>query len=233
MYCDMNRTCGNTTGGWTRVANLDMTDPSQQCPVGFTLLNRMQAPLRTCGGTGGGTCDSTTFPVYGIEYSHVCGRVRGYQVGTPEAFSRSIVITSTTIDSEPSYVDGISLTHGQSPRTHIWTFAAGVNQVRTDRFGCPCNQQNMLTLPAFLGQDYFCDSGVPTGIQHGVFFPSDPLWDGQGCVPQSACCSFNNPPWFSNEQLVPTTEDIELRLCFDESNTGENIPFEVVEIYIN
>ena len=35
VYCDMNpRNCScNTTGGWTRVANLEMTDPSQQCPL--------------------------------------------------------------------------------------------------------------------------------------------------------------------------------------------------------
>ena len=33
VYCDMDRVCGCTgTGGWTRVAFLNMTDPSQQCP---------------------------------------------------------------------------------------------------------------------------------------------------------------------------------------------------------
>ena len=31
VYCDMDRVCGcNSTGGWTRVAYLNMTDPSQQ-----------------------------------------------------------------------------------------------------------------------------------------------------------------------------------------------------------
>ena len=25
VYCDMTRTCGNITGGWMRVAELDMT----------------------------------------------------------------------------------------------------------------------------------------------------------------------------------------------------------------
>ena len=32
VYCDMDRVCGcNRTGGWTCVAYLNMTDPSQQC----------------------------------------------------------------------------------------------------------------------------------------------------------------------------------------------------------
>ncbi len=37
VYCDMDRTsCScNTAGGWMRVANLDMTDPNQNCPEGL------------------------------------------------------------------------------------------------------------------------------------------------------------------------------------------------------
>ena len=34
----MNRTCYNSRGGWTRVANLDMTDPNQQCPSGLAIV---------------------------------------------------------------------------------------------------------------------------------------------------------------------------------------------------
>ena len=32
VYCDMTLSCGNITGGWMRVAELKMTDTSQQCP---------------------------------------------------------------------------------------------------------------------------------------------------------------------------------------------------------
>ena len=33
VYCDVERLCScNSTGWWTRVAYLNMTDPSQQCP---------------------------------------------------------------------------------------------------------------------------------------------------------------------------------------------------------
>ena len=75
VYCDTNRTsCScNTTGGWMRVAYLDMTNPTQQCPAGFRLVTRTAPPLRTCGKGDSRGCVSTTFPVYGIEYSQVCG----------------------------------------------------------------------------------------------------------------------------------------------------------------
>ncbi len=77
VYCDMNRTsCScNTAGGWTRVANLDMTDSNQNCPDGFRLVSRSEPPLRTCGRTGPG-CTSTTYSTHGIEYSRVCGRIK-------------------------------------------------------------------------------------------------------------------------------------------------------------
>ncbi len=87
VNCDMNRTsfsC-NTAGGWTRVANLDMTDSSQNCPYEFRLVTRSDAPQCTCGRTGPG-CVSTSYSTYGIEYSQVCGRVIGYQFGFLEAF---------------------------------------------------------------------------------------------------------------------------------------------------
>ncbi len=50
VYCDMNRTsCScNTTGEWMRVANLDMTNPNQNCPAGLRLETRTTPPLRTC-----------------------------------------------------------------------------------------------------------------------------------------------------------------------------------------
>ena len=40
---------------------------------------------------GGGTCDSAFFPSNGHSYTHVCGKIVGYQKGVPDAFARSIV----------------------------------------------------------------------------------------------------------------------------------------------
>ena len=37
VYCDMTRSCGNITGGWMRVAELDMTDPTILYPSNLML----------------------------------------------------------------------------------------------------------------------------------------------------------------------------------------------------
>ncbi len=33
----MDRTCGSVSGGWTRIASLDINDTSTQCPSGLYL----------------------------------------------------------------------------------------------------------------------------------------------------------------------------------------------------
>ena len=237
VYCDMNRTsCScNTTGGWMRVANLDMTDPNQNCPAGFRLVSRTSAPLRTCGRPGPVGCVSTTFQTYGVEYSHVCGRVIGYQVQSPDAFGHFANHPGGT-EIESVYVDGVSLTHGQMPRQHIWTFAGAVDERAKGSalpYICPCTRPGIpynRTIPSFVGQDYFCDTGK--GDIELTFHYNDPLWDGQGCGGNSTCCEFNNPPWFCRQLPQPTTDDIELRLCGDEITSNEDTPIEQVEIYI-
>ena len=213
-----------------RVANLDMTDPNQNCPAGFQLVNRTSAPLRTCGRPGPAGCVSTTFQTYGVEYSHVCGKVIGYQDQTPDAFHIS--------NRHSVYVDGVSLTHGQTPRRHIWTFAGAVDEIGSHRLNiCPCTRSDVPytgpMIPSFVGQDYFCDTGSRGPYQYGVFYADDPLWDGQGCGGNSTCCEFNNPPWFCKQLPQPTTDDIELRLCGDEATNNEDTPIEQVEIYIH
>ena len=110
-YCDTTRRCCNSTGGWMRVADLDMTDPTQNCPAGFRLIT---SPKRSCVRPGPG-CVSTTFPTHGVQYSRVCGRVIAYQFGSPNAFRAYYNNRQVTIDDV--YVDGVSLTHGQNPRT--------------------------------------------------------------------------------------------------------------------
>ena len=226
----MTRTCScNTaTGGWTRVANFDMTDINQQCPDGFRVVTRTTAPLRTCGRPGSVGCVSTTYPVHGIEYSHVCGRIVGYQDGTPDAF-----FASQSIDGY--YVDGVSITHGQSPRQHIWTFAAALGEeVHSTEFLCPCSIPGItdgISIPSFVGNDYFCETGERGSIL-SIFHADDPLWNGQGCGGTSTCCAFNNPPWFCKRLPQPTTDDIELRVCGDQVISDEDTPIEVVEMYI-
>ena len=85
VYCDMIRLCGNTIGGWMRVAELDMTDNSTQCPSDLRQNNNN---LLTCGinSSGNLSCSSTTFNLNGIKYSSVYGVIRAYARGTPDCY---------------------------------------------------------------------------------------------------------------------------------------------------
>ena len=229
-YCDMDRSCGGVAGGWMRVADVDMTDSNDTCPEGLQLLT---SPKRRCGRAGGG-CSSAMFNVNGIRYTNVCGKVIGYQQGSPDGLGRYYGNRALTIDD--IYMDGISLTHGREPRQHIWTFVAAIHEVTTSfrQNMCPCTNVNntaTIPIPPYVGSDYFCDTASETTFEY-KFYPDDPLWDGQGCGTPNTCCSFNNPPWFMKELPSSTRDDIEMRLCGDEGISNEDVPVEVVELYV-
>jgi len=205
-----------------------MSDPSQQCPP---VWQEVTTPHRVCGrSTTGPSCDGVTYSTGSEQYDQVCGRIIGYQIGSPTFFRGS----SLTINN--IYVDGISVTHG-SPRQHIWTFAAGVNeQMSYINATCPCvtGSINGNNIPSFVGQNYFCESGLTwwNGTS-GVFWPDgDPLWDGQGCGPTSSCCTFNSPPWFNVRLPSPTTDYIEVRICENEGIGHDDIPIQLMELYV-
>ena len=227
--------CCGGTGGWRRVVYLNMTDPNTECPSGWNMTNYT---IRTCGRASDGpdTCDSVFFPVSGGEYSQVCGKMKAYQWGWTPGFWEYDQRGQTTIDQ--AYFNGVAVIHG-SPRQHIWSFVAGAvdNDASFDNKFCSCNTSHNISIPSFVGDDYFCESGY---IWPGVFnynelysfHSEDPLWDGDGCHSNSTCCTFNNPPYFTNYLDNPTTDDIELRLCCYHHFYSENIAVELVEIYV-
>ena len=232
VYCDMTRTCGGITGGWMRVANIDMKNTSHTCPQGLRETTQQSKRLCTKTTSAGG-CSSVAFDVYGTEYTHVCGKVIGYQDKTPDSLRPYYNNQGLTIDDV--YVDGVILTHGANPRKHIWTFGAASDGHYPDRSNqCPCVNTLATTtprIPPWVGSDYFCDTGSSVGVDY-VFYPDDPLWDGEGCGPTNTCCSFNTPPWFSKQLPSTTTDNIELRICTDQPRSNEDVPIEIVELYI-
>ena len=62
----------------------------------------------------------------------------------------------TIVSIDGPYVDGVSLTYG-SPRQHIWTFAAGQSEFSNVNDNCPCDVTINITIPPFVGGDYFCE----------------------------------------------------------------------------
>ena len=188
-----------------RVAQLNMTDSSHQCPSGF--MERSDSNIRTCVSSSSSPgCSSSIANTVSTAYTRVCGRITGYQIGNTNAFFYYQNNMQSNITSH--YVDGVSLTHG-SPRQHIWTFAAARDVTRNNPDSkCPCIVSNGVNQPPqFVGEDYFCDTGsTMDSIATGMFF-TDPLWDGEGCVSTNTCCSFNTPPWFYKKLPQPTTDN--------------------------
>ena len=239
VFCEMGEVFPSTlnvTGGWVRVANLNMTDPNQQCPGNLTLSHTN--PIRLCGRRTDSSCDSVTFTTYGVRYQQVCGRVKGYQVASPDGFQRypdshNFCPAPCTLDKP--YVDGVSITHGASPREHIWTYAAGVtaNSYHSAPANCPCTGSGAPP-PNFVGSDYYCESGLDfSPWRSSVLYSDDPLWDGQDCNGRErTCCDPSNLPWFCKELPEPTTDNLEFRICADEPRTNEDTPIELVKLYI-
>ena len=202
VYCSLNenRCCGESDGKWMRIAFLNMSDPSEQCPDGW---REVLSPIRTCRRQLHTNINSVNYTSYGIPYSMVCGRIIAHQFGNPDGFLGYNNQNQRTLDD--AYVDAISVTFGH-PRNHIlWTFAAekGIcdNQI------CSCSG-TIIAAPPFINEDYFC---YHEKRDSNAFLDENPLWDGKSCV-SSACCEFNNPPWFCKQLDQPTTEDIEIRL---------------------
>ena len=214
--------CG--PGQWHRVAYLNMSDPSQQCPSTWREYNTKGA--RACGRphSNGGSCSATSYPT-SHEYSQVCGRVIGYQYGSPDAFAGY-----ARIDRIP--VDGIGIFHG-IPSSHIWSYVGGISQAndpRNSRSKCPCNDSS--AAPSTIGNNYYCESGNPNRgwLQYNLY-SDDKLWDGLQC--EGTCCAgTKSPPWFSVQLPAPRNDAIEIQICGDQLTDDEDTPVELIEIFV-
>ena len=100
----------------------------------------------------------------------------------------------------------------------------------------PCDASIEIRVPPFVGEDYFCESGVNRpwvgGRTDDILHCNDTLWDGEDCLPSSTCCSRRNPPYFLKQLPTSTTDDIEARICLDERKSNEDIAVELVELYV-
>ena len=210
----INPNCG--PGLWRQVFYLNVSNEDQSCPGNWS--KGTVKSVRGCGESAV-SCQSAFSHKIHSTYSKVCGRVIGIASGHPDAFLTS---GQTTIES--NYLDGVSVTHGApGSRTHIWTFAAGYPApVRR----CPCDigttDRRGAPLPhSEVGENYFCSRSS-----------SDRLWTGDSCTPDNPCCSFHNPPYFSVQLPSPTTDQIELRICTDETLNREAVLVLFAEIYV-
>ena len=241
VYCFNNRErLFGQEGGWMRVANVDMKHGDSECPIGFQ--NVVESKLHLCNKTVSVGCSSASFPTHGIQYSKVCGKIIGYQWGSPDAFCpsnascSSSVVGSLAQTIDDGYVDGVSITHGTGPRKHIWTLPAGLFTATYHYpFWCPCIDPDLYppTVPSFVRSDYYCETGSQSAQWQRRLYPEDPLWDGRGCTAgSSTCCDGDIRPYFCKELPSPTTDNIEVRICLDEPPDNERVLVEVIELYV-
>ena len=154
------------SGLWIRVAYLNMSDLSQQCPASWRLYSAYG--VRACGcqvtlATNVG-CNSQNYTVQqSLHYQRVCGRIIGYQVGSTNVFH------DQQLPIDQPYVDGISVMYGE-PHRHIWTFAGGLSETAETTFPnlscrhpCALNGTGIRPQqpPSFVGNNYFCESANP------------------------------------------------------------------------
>ena len=195
----MELECGGYKGGWMRIADLD-TSRGDDCPSGWTKITTNdsgQPSVDVCRPPSNNAgCYPTSFPVHGTSYHKICGKARGYQRQTTDAFDTA----NKGINS--AYVDGISITLGR-PRKHVWTYAIGHED--TERYGrcqCPCAHNPGVAAHPFIGSHYYCESGAAE-ILTAKYYTDDPLWDGSGCVsPNNNYCTNVGMPWFIEHFLL-------------------------------
>ena len=229
VYCAMDTTYCNITGGWMRLVYFNMSEPGATCP---TSLRQINTPAKLCGRLTAPGCSGVTYPTEGIRYSKVCGQARGYQYYSTDAFFTGGV---TGIDINSHYVDGIAITYG-NPRHHLWSYAAGLSDdgnFQGGTYNCPCAKHPGRDPPDFVGLDYYCESGLSSQIQdiHRIIL-EDPLWDGDGCGPGNNCCNQIGMPWFYGTLPQEVDDGIEVRICGSEDVSNEETYVELVEIYI-
>ena len=234
--------CGGS--GWEQVEYLDYRESGTLCPSVFAQTMYPERPY-TCGFRSPliQPCTLLIISVGGKEYSKVCGRIRAYKYGLPDAFFQGVQFGQTINDR---YLSGISITHGgtfndpSDPPTHIWSFAAGRTQSPTSTFmnrQCPCGIGP--DPPDFVGEDYFCESSIEVDDTSDIFtqlsttfYFRNVLWDGEGCGAESECCSRIKHPYFVKQLEASTKDDIDLRLCLSDLPEEENIAIELIELYV-
>lgn len=197
--------CDIFSPSWRRVIYIDMTDAAVECPLG--LHNFSKGNKTACSGMSvDEQCTSLTFPT-GWSYTHVCGRVSGYMLGTN---TRGIIRERNDIGTH--YADGILITTSGPSREHLWTYAVGMDYTHCPTEEVPLNN-------SFVEYEHhYCEYGR-IGWQN-------PLWNEARCGTKNPCCKSQG--WF-HRRVKHFTDDIQVRWCGFEKN---DLVTDLVEIWV-
>ena len=208
VYCDMGTVCDNRTGGWMRVAELNVSE-SKSCPSPWGLNSTFMG----CGSFSYSCNEATVIFTHGVNYSNICGRIIGYSSGSVDGFDPDYV-------NSPFGFDGVGITLEQSDNL-IWSFVAGHG---TGPQRCPCNSTISIPItPMEIVNHYFCSETM-----------NGEIWNEYNyCSSKEFCCGSNSPPpWFYTDMQQYTTDNIEVTICINSGLQDEAVYVRIMELYV-
>lgn len=119
-----------------------------------------------------------------------------------------------------------------NPRKHVWTYATGFSDEGAQGpVNCPCDDTQGVLAHAFVGTNYYCESGRHDMDLSSSFHTSDPLWDGSECVgTENNCCADVSMPWFFRKFPIAQQDDVEVRICADQFAGDELMTVDQVQL---
>ena len=86
--------------------------------------------------------------------------------------------------------------------------------------------------PSFACDHFYCESGVTSSIGQTVYYTSDSVWNGRSCSSENSCCSKPNQLWFYQQLLLTSSDNIEVRICYDEEFGHEGVLVKELQLYV-
>ena len=223
----MELQCGGHKGGRMKIADYD-TSRGDDCPNGWSKttannIDMCRSPSNSAG------CYSSNFSANKVNYNKICGKVKGYQKGSPSAFAE---VSNPSLNN--GYVEGISITLG-NPRKHVWTYAVGLSDdgnYGSGAHNCPCAIHQGRAPPSFVGDHYYCESGNTGGFFNSQYHTEDPLRDSAGCSANNNCCTNTDQPWFFRQLVTSSQDYTEARLCTNQGFADEAVLVEQIQLYV-
>ena len=222
--------------GWVRVINIKPSGGSCPGDLQYTVPPSGRAVCER--GCTEDACISSFSLAPGVSYSKVRGYALARQYYSADAFGRHL---ERVFNIDQTYVDGISLTtNAGGSRTHLWTWAVGVSVAGNyPAYDCPCNGGD--PAPAFIGDSWFCASGLHGSTGSTDQWYEDELFntnreDSTGIgIPSGNTCRDGfgaDRTWIETDLGAATTDDLEVRVMSDQPPDNEDAGITEMEVWV-
>lgn len=202
-------------GGWQLVVDYDPTTSGCPAPWSYVAgVGGCAIASPTCGDNIAGQSFSSPLG----SYREVRIYIEGRQFFSTDAFRVENPLLNGV------YVDGVSITWG-APRRHVFTFASGLFKTKSAPGSCPC--QGGQAAPAFVNDNWTCDSGNLDTAGYPPIWQSVPLWDGDSEGPD---CKKPAAGWYEVALKEAASGPLEVRLMTDQCD--ENVAFTRLKLYV-